>query len=329
VPKDTQQQKRDHLGVAVDHLPMGVVVMNARGVVVYANASARRLLRPTSVRRGEQLPEPWPGVSLRTYASALLEHGFSPDQRVAVDGRGTFALSGARTRDGQTGVLLIEDVTRHEKRVRAEREFVANAAHELLTPLTGIVSAAHVLEAGAKNVPEDRDKFVAHIAQECSRLTRIARSLLVLARAQSGEEPPRLDIFPLRELLEEVVTQTGGDVAIHCASAVKVLTDADLFVQATSNLVTNAVRHSHGDPVAIEAQELSRNVVQIEIRDASGSHEDIGQFRARFRTSSGRDGGGFGLGLSIAEQSLEVVGAHLSLADGGARIELPRGGLHE
>jgi two-component system, OmpR family, sensor histidine kinase VicK len=326
VAKLRPQEERDHLAVVIDHLPMGVLVVDAAGEIVHANPSARRLLRPTSLQQGARLPEPWPGVSLAAYANRLLEHGFGPERRVAVDGKGTYALTGVRAREAGTAILLIDDITSNENRVRAEREFVANAAHELLTPLTGIVSAAHVLEAGAKDVPEDRDKFVAHIAQECSRLTRIARSLLVLARAQSGEEPPRLDIFPLRELLEEAVTDMGAKVAIHCADDLKVLTDADLFLQAASNLVTNAVRHSNGDAVAIEAQAVARNVVQVDIRDGSRSRDDIGQFRARFHTSSGRDGGGFGLGLSIAEQSLDVIGARLSLSDGGARIELPRGG---
>ena len=149
----------------------------------------------------------------------------------------------------------------------------------------------------------------------------------MLARAQSGEEPPRLEILPLRGLLEEVATQAGGNITIRCGSAVTVLTDADLFVQAASNLVTNAARHTYGDAVAIQAQEVSGDVVQVDVRGEESSREDIGQFRARFRSREGRDGGGFGLGLSIAEQSLDAVGATLSLADGSARMSLPSGGL--
>src|SRR5262249_61199927 len=113
---------------------------------------------------------------------------------------------GAATR----AAFLLRDVTEASRRGRAEREFISNASHELLTPLTGIVSAAHVLEAGGKEVPEDRDHFIAHIATECNRLSRIARSLLVLARAQSGEEPPRLEIVMLPPVLDEIV-ELGDD----------------------------------------------------------------------------------------------------------------------
>jgi signal transduction histidine kinase len=216
-------------------------------------------------------------------------------------------------------------VSERERRSRAEREFVANAAHELLTPLTGIVGAAHVLEAGAKEVPEDRDHFIAHIARECSRLTQIARSLLVLARAQSGEEPPRLEILRLRKLLEQAAEQLDATVTIRCAGTVTVLADQDLFLQAAVNLVANSLQHGPGDGVSVEARAIASNLVQIDIVDADGKVPDVSEFRGRFRTGGGRDGGGFGLGLSIAAQSLEAMGGRLLFAGGATRVELPLG----
>jgi len=57
-----------------------------------------------------------------------------------------------------------------------QQEFIANVAHELLTPLTGIVGAAHALESGAKADPELRDRFIGHITRECSRLARVSHA---------------------------------------------------------------------------------------------------------------------------------------------------------
>ena len=101
--------------------------------------------------------------------------------------------------------LVVTDVSERERRRRAEREFVDNAAHELRTPLAAITSAIERLQAGARDVPEKRDRFLGHIQHESARLNRLASSLLVLARAQTREEEPRREEIALRELLEELV----------------------------------------------------------------------------------------------------------------------------
>ena len=236
--------------------------------------------------------------------------GVAPDQRVELDDDRVYLVSGVAPRRTDIAVILIEDVSTRERRTRAEREFVANAAHELLTPLTGIVGAAHVLQAGAKDVPAERDRFIAHIATECSRLARIARSLLVLARAQSGEEPPRLEIVALCPLLDEVIELVNGTVTVRCDPELAVFADFDLLVQALSNLIANAIRHSSGGDIGVEARRIAGNVVEID-------------------SAAGRDGGGFGLGLSIAGQSLEVMGGQLLLNRGAARVVLPQGRVSE
>ena len=318
------------LGVVVERLPIGVLMFEQKRMeLVFVNAAARRLLKAASARIRGPIPDPWPHYSLRQYAERLVDQGVAVDERVEVDAERVYEVSGITLRESTAGVILIEDVSGRERRSRVEREFVANAAHELLTPLTGIVGAAHVLQAGAKTVPEDRDKFIDHIAHECSRLTRIARSLLILARAQSGEEPPRLEILPVRELLEETLEQVNAPVAVHCDSGITVFADADLFVQAATNLMVNALRHGSGNAITVEVAQVGKNLVEIDVLDAAATHSDAASFQARFRSAAGRDGGGFGLGLSIAEQSLEVMGGRLLLQPEGARMQLPRGGLSD
>lgn len=321
LPADLEQ-----LGAVVERLPIGVIVFaREQHDVLYSNRAARRLLHPLKLRDRRPLPDPWPSCSLPEYAKHLVDLGVGPDQRVQVDDDHVYMLSGITARGSNSAVLLVEDISDRERRARAEREFVSNAAHELLTPLTGIVSAAHVLEAGAKEVPEDRDKFIAHIAHECSRLSRIARSLLVLARAQSGEEPPRLEILRICELLDHVVGHLGTEVTVHCDEALTVLADEDLFVQAAANLVSNALRHGATGEALVEAREVGSNKVQIDIADTGERPSEFRESRGRFRSAEGRDGGGFGLGLSIAAQSLEAMGGRLLFNGGAARIELPRG----
>ena len=81
--------------------------------------------------------------------------------------------------------------------------------------------------------------------------------------------------------------------------------------------------------IAVEARRIEGNVVEVDIVDSEAAGPDIGEFRRRFRSAAGRDGGGFGLGLSIAEQSLEVMGGQLLLNRGEPRIQLPQGSLSE
>jgi signal transduction histidine kinase len=327
------------LATVVERLPLGVIVFGKKRYdVVFVNNAAERLLHPTRVRRGQPLPDAWDTFSLRRYAERLIQPRVAvhPDERVEVDGGRVYIVSGLTADDTNSAVILIEDVSERDRRSRAEREFVANAAHELLTPLTGIVGAAHVLQAGAKDVPEDRDNFIEHIARECGRLTRIARSLLVLARAQSGEEPPRLEILNVRELIGEALDAAALDdgisLTVNCDESLTVLADADLFLQAAVNLIGNAGRHGSGD-VVIEARGIGSSLVVIDLIDGtSGRTRHVDAMRGRFRTGEGRNSGGFGLGLSIASQSLGIMDGRLELDPSDsvvARIELPSGGMTE
>lgn len=317
------------LGLVVERLPTGIILLDAaRLEVKYANMAARRLVHPAKLRAGAPLPDPWESFSLPHYAEDLFERGVALETRVEVGDDRVYLVDGLSARGASPAVILLRDVTEHNRRGRAEREFIANAAHELLTPLTGIVGAAHVLEAGAKDVPEDRDRFIEHIAIECNRLARIARSLLVLARARSGEEPPRLEIVELRPVLDEIVEVIEANVDIRCAADVTVFADIDLLIQALTNLIANAARHgSGGGGVVVEARDIGANLIELDVLATDGREAELAEFRSRFRSAAGRDGGGFGLGLSIAEQSLEVMGGHLLLGQSGVTVRIPRGAV--
>ena len=107
------------------------------------------------------------------------------------DGR-AYSIAGIPPRGRSKNVILvITDVSVRERRERAEREFVTNAAHELRTPLATITGAIQVLQSGAKDDAVERDRFLDHIEREAARLGRLTHSLLVLARAQTREEAPQ------------------------------------------------------------------------------------------------------------------------------------------
>jgi signal transduction histidine kinase len=324
----------EQLRTLVERLPNGVLTVDRDLAVVAANTTARRIFQPEQLRRGRKLPSLWFDPDLSEFVTGLFDTNAGPQRReVRPDEDHAFVLVGVPPSHGSTVLLLIEDVSLQERRARAQQEFIANAAHELLTPLTGIVGAAHALESGAKVEPELRDRFIGHITRECNRLARSARGLLVLARAQSGEEPPRPDVVEVRSLLQDAAEGAGstGDVTIRCSPGLKAFVDRDLAEQAFTNFIANARRHSGHEPVLVKAYVSDERRVGVEILDeGSGFGVADGKRSVRRFASAGRDGGGFGLGLSIATQAVELSGGGVVIRprpDRGTvvRVELPRG----
>jgi len=324
----------EQLKAVIDRLPDGIVTITRELDVVHANTAAKRLFHPARIRVGDPLPEVWREVSLAPFANRLFRRGTGViTEEIRSSSSRVYTGTGSGAGRTAAPVLMGGDVTARERRAQAQREFVSNAAHELLTPLTGIVGAAHVLESGAKVVPETRDRFLSHIAQECDRLARIARSLLILARARSGEEPPRLEVVPLRPLIEaalESVGFDGVDAQVEVDSSLRVFVDADLAEQALANLVANARRHAGDGPVTITADEIEDRKIEVQIVDRGLGMfpEQLDRLQRRFATGTGRDSTGFGLGISIAAQALETIDGTLSFesmpGEGTrARVELP------
>jgi two-component system, OmpR family, phosphate regulon sensor histidine kinase PhoR len=314
----TGRLTEDQLKGSVDRLPQGVIAVDPALKVVYANQASTLFAHPQPLRVGHELPELWRDFSLRAYARSLFSAAVAPRHEVRDQADHTYFVGGIPARSTGIAIVVVENVSGVVRNARAEREFVANAAHELLTPLTGIVTAAFALEAGAKLVAEDRDRFIDHIATEADRLTRIARALLVLARAQSGQEAPRLESVALRPLLEDAVAACDTDhdsaVMLTCPSRLAVFVDRDLAEQALANLLTNAGRHARGAEISVSADEIGEREVGIEVADAGAglAPAQIDHLADRFYTSAGRDGGGFGLGVSIAAQAIELLGGTLT-----------------
>jgi two-component system OmpR family sensor kinase len=231
------------------------------------------------------------------------------------------------------------------------RQFVGDASHELRTPLAAIRGFGELYRMGALGTDEDVAQAMRRIEDEARRMGSLVESLLRLARL---DENPELDLFPvdvtdalfdaaqdLRALDPErrvmVVSLNGAPLTVSPHVPVGVMGDEPSLRQVILNLVGNTNRHTPtGSPVEIAVGNLSPTTVAIEVRDHGEgiSDEDRQKVFERFyrtdesRQRSATQGGGAGLGLSIAASIVAQHHGTISVVDtpgGGAtfRIELP------
>jgi len=329
------QSERRRLRRTLERLDQGVVTLDRDLKVENANDAAGRLLAAPGLDEGAPLPEPWPDFPLRSFARELFTED-AKAKRVRVSPREGlyFTVSGIPAGSGSTALLVITDVSELERREQIEREFVANAAHELRTPVAAISSAVEVLEAGAKHSVSDRDHFLAIIGRQSTKLVRLSRSLLVLARAQTGEETLQTVPVELCPLLESVAasltTSEHVVVEVDCDPALVVLAEPDLLDQVFSNLATNAAKHTERGRITITARRLEDDRVGIEVIDTGDGIPGDLQPRIfeRFYRGGTRERNGFGLGLAIVRQAVRVLDGTVeleSIPDSGTsvRITLP------
>jgi two-component system, OmpR family, sensor histidine kinase VicK len=322
-------RERDRLQEVLERLNDGVVAVNGKLEVEFANRTAQWVLGLSDER--SQLPEPWADLSLRGFAESLFVDDRVREHRVRSESELEYSIIGVPAHGGQTVVLVIRDVTERERRERAEREFVANASHELRTPLTTILGAVEVLQNGAKDRPDDRDRFLAHIAREANRLMRLTRALLVLARAQTHEERPRLGPVAVKPLLDEIASATrahpGVELVVECADDVWAHAERDLLEQAVVNLTANAAEHTTSGRIVLAANGKPDEPVRVEVRDSGPGIRPRDRERVfeRFYRPDRSAPGGFGLGLAIVAAAVRAQEGSLEVGkapEGGARMAI-------
>jgi PAS domain S-box-containing protein len=217
-------------------------------------------------------------------------------------------------------VSVFEDVTEGRRRHLADREFVANAAHQIRAPIAGIVSSVGALNAGAKEEPAARDRFLGHIEREVARLQQLAAGLLSLARAERGDMRAPLSMIPLKPLLQRVIElsppKDGVNLVLSCPDRLTALTNEALMSEAVANVVTNAVQHTTHGTVALRGGPLNGGVC-IEISDTGPGVPGVDRDRIfeRFFRGSRPAGTGVGLGLAIAAAATRAAGGMLEFVD--------------
>ncbi|MFF1914534.1 ATP-binding protein [Streptomyces sp. NPDC058239] len=203
-----------------------------------------------------------------------------------------------------------------QDRLRSEQRFTADVAHELRTPLAGLVTSASLLpESEATGLVRDRVQV----------LRALVDDLLEISRLDAGVEQADAQAVPLGELVAESVRRTGLETRVTVTGHPVAETDPRRLDRIVTNLILNAHRHG-ATPVEVTVEGTT-----IVVRDhGPGFSPDLlAHGPQRFRTEAAERGHGHGLGLTIALGQAHVIGAHLTLANttpygAVATLELPR-----
>ncbi len=336
------QESRSQIAAVVESMAEGVLAFDSAGLVHVVNPEAVRLL--------DVATEDVPGMSLTQITT---EPGVVDAVNAALGGQSTVdtlhvgervvlmhctpLLDDAGMADG--AVLLLADVTDQHRMEAAQRRFVADASHELRTPIAAIKGMLELLDDGAKDVPEVRDDFIHTMQLEADRLGRLVGDLLTLARLEAGNLELALVPVYVSDLLADVAHLMHGlaeqaDVRLIVDvpdDDVRVVADSDRLVQVLLSFTDNALKHSPaGSAIRLNAEPRGDTVWLGVADEGSGiSPEEVDRVFERFyRADTARGGTGTGLGLAIAKEIVEAHGSTIEVvnAPGGGTtfgFELP------
>ena len=244
-------------------------------------------------------------------------------------------LPAAQDEVRRLGETLNEMLDRLRRSFERERRFVADASHELRTPVAVIKAEVEgALRAGGHD-PQVREALVAAV-EECDNLAQLAEDLLVVARTGEGKLPIRPEAVDVGELLHGLrerfvdrARERGREIRVEAPEGLLVEADGLRMRQALGNLVDNALRHGEG-AIVLGARAAPGGGVALEVADGGpGFGADIAEraFERFARGDSARTHDGTGLGLSIVRAIAEAHDGRAEIVSGAraaVRIWLPR-----
>lgn len=232
-------------------------------------------------------------------------------------------------------LVLLRDTTEERRAAATRRDFVANASHELRTPVAAIRGAAETLLSGALDQPEAARHFVEMVHRQSERLSRLTQDLLDLSRLESRQwrfEVVPVDLSALARTAVELHSLAAEKKGLSLASGIpeglQVLGDPRALEQVVVNLVDNAVKYTVAGGVTLSAATRGEDVVLTVADTGPGiePHHLARLFERFYRVDPGRarEAGGTGLGLAIAKHLVQGMGGEISVSSGaeGTRFEV-------
>jgi two-component system phosphate regulon sensor histidine kinase PhoR len=335
----TLESERQQLDAVLGGMTEGVIAVDLRRRLVFANNAAARLfnLPPDSVGRMMAQLIRCPGIQQAVDATLGPLKSFRGEIHVdcpiswptgsghCLEVHGT-ALPGAPPAGA---VLVFHDVTELRRLERMRQDFVANASHELKTPLAAIKAYTETLIDWAMHDPQVNLRFLKQIDEQANRLHLLVQDMLALARLESGAEvatPP--EPLPVAHALERF-TEAHRDRAeakhlsyeFHLdpdTHHVEILADEEALQQILDNLIDNAIKYTPpGGRVRVSTR-FEHDLLRIDVADTGIGipRQDLARVFERFfrvDRARSRELGGTGLGLSIVKHQVNALGGQIQV----------------
>lgn len=307
-------------------LPVPLLILDRQRRVRFANPAADVMFGP--VAAGEPLSAAVRTPALADAAAAVAKgggarvveftHMRTREERVLL--AHVQPITGPAAMDGAAMLVLVEDHTRQARIEQMRRDFIANASHELKTPLASVAGFIETLMGPAADDPEAARRFLPVMAAQAERMKRLVEDLTSLSRIEMNEHVRPTGTVDLGALLRETAAAmaplaeaAGVAIEIDLPDEVTHVVGArDELSQLFANLIDNAIRHG-GPPgpvtVALAPDEPGRRTlvgVAVTDRGPGIAREHIPRLTERFYRVQGgaRAVQGTGLGLSIVKHIL-------------------------
>ncbi len=318
--------ERDVLGAILEGMQEGVLLLDGEGRILHANPAVREMLLLGSELLGKPLLEVVRNADL---VEVLWE---ARDRRTQTQGEAE--LMGLKPRrllihasplPGTSGKLMavLVDVTQLRQLETLRRDFVANASHELRTPVASIRSAVETLQ-GAMEDPQAARSFLGMIERNAKRLQQLVEDLLDLSRIESRELRLQMESVDLGAFAQQVagaftrqMEQKSLSLEVDPgAQGVRARADRRALEQVLSNILDNAVKYGQRGGTLRLGATVEGAMVRFSVADDGPgiAAEHLPRlFERFFRVDPGRsrDLGGTGLGLAIVKHLVEAMGGRV------------------
>jgi len=328
---DIIKTERDQLSTILKSMNEGVITVTSEGLITHVNAAACRMLRTSGERcLGQALKDIDGSNNLDQAFRQCQQQQASVERTIQLDGY-TFSrhyrlhVTLLKQSHQADAILVLQDITDVQRIDKMRADFVANASHELKTPITAIRGFAETLIEDDTIEHTTQQRFMRKIHGQSIRLSDLVSDLLALSRLESNDEAFNTQV-DLQQVVQRVcanlqaVAQTQKVVLELQAKdgPMLLLGDDNALGQMATNLIDNAIKYTAANGTVTVALEVEHGMAVLTVKDDGLGIDESDQeriFERFYRVDKARSQslGGTGLGLAIVKHIVQSHKGRLQL----------------
>ncbi len=322
-------EERDKVNFIINNISEGIVILETSGRIYSVNDFARRIFG-TDLAEGSVFTEEVKDRPLAEMISQEIATGkelhFDYHEKTS-DRYFLVNLNCFRHSEGKGKLIsiVLYDVTSARREERSKADFIANASHELKTPITSISGFSELLMSGLVTKEKDRKQYIDNIYREAVSMRHMIEELLYLSRLDSDRKvmaTEEVDLSALAKSVTENYKNIAGTkkVTLKCkGKGVSVTGNRSLLEHLLMNLVDNGIKYNkEKGSVTVEtaADEEGNPFIRVSDSGLGIAPQDLNRLFERFYradSSRNRETGGTGLGLTIVQRICMLHGAEINV----------------